>query len=295
MSERKKPLESAETLRNFKDRKPRRARLVILLALAAAAGLALFFAIRPQATPQSDESAGTGVVLIARDKTLLRSITVAVSGAAPYTLVNQNDYDLSDENDTLGKEYAVQGDPDFAVSTAQVLPMERYASDLSADDVAVRAPKDLAQYGLKQPGMTVTIGYRDNTKETLSFGGVVPTGGGYYLERAGDQTIYIVSGSVYEAFHRALQELKQTEQEKADLAAARATEASAAPSPAPSQQPGAAATPETAQQPGAAPAFTPAPASQPGAAANPTRQPGAATTPEPTEAPASSTSAASNP
>jgi len=269
VSERKKPLESAETLRNFKDRKPRRARLVILLAMAAAAGLALFFAIRPQATPQSDESAGTGVVLIARDKTLLRSITVAVSGAAPYTLINQNDYDLSDENDTLGKEYSVQGDPDFAVSTAQVLPMERCSSDLSADDVAVRAPKNLAQYGLKQPGMTVTIGYRDNTKETLYFGGAVPTGGGYYLERAGDQTVYIVSSSVYEAFHRALQELKQTEQEKADLAAARAAETSAAPSPAPE----------------ASAAPSPAPSQQPGATA----------TPEPTEAPASSTSATVNP
>jgi hypothetical protein len=249
VSERKKPLQSAAALRNFKDKKPHRARLLILLTLVAAAGIALFFAIRPQAVPETDESASTSVALIARDKTLLHSITVAVTGAAPYTLINENDYDLSDENDTLGKEYSVQGDPDFAVSTAQVLPMERYASDLSADDVAVRAPEDLAQYGLKQPAMTVTIGYRDNTKETLYFGDAVPTGNGCYLQRAGDQTVYIAADSVYEAFHRALEDLKQTEQEKADLAAAEAAEASAAPSPAPT---GATANTEATQQPGAA-------------------------------------------
>jgi len=221
----KKPLESAASLKRFKDRKPRRARALALAALAAAAGFALFFLIRPQPAPQSAEGGDSGAVLIARDKTLLGSITVALSGAEPYTLINQNDYDLSDTNDVLGEEYRVEGDPDFAVSTARVLPMEVYASDLTAADVAARAPADLEQYGLKAPRMTVTIGYRDNSKETLRFGGEVPTGSGYYLQRAGDAAVYIVSISVYEAFHRPLDGLRQTEQERAELEAARAAEA----------------------------------------------------------------------
>ncbi len=229
MSEEKKPLRSAENLKRSKDRKPRRARALILLALAAALGFALFVLIRPQVVQQAEEDAGTSIVLIERDKTKLRSITVSVSGSEPYTLINQNDYDLSDKNDVLGEEYRVEGDPDFAVSTAQVLQMERYASDLTAKDLAARSPEDLDQYGLKQPGMTVTIGYRDDTMETLRFGGAVPTGSGYYLERSGDQAVYIVADSVYGAFHRALNDLKQTEQEKADLAAAQALEATAQP------------------------------------------------------------------
>jgi hypothetical protein len=228
VNEERKPLESAASLKRFKDKKPRRARALALLTLVAAAGFALFLLIRPQAAPEGDVS--KRVALIARDKTLLKSITVAVPDAKPYTLINQNDYDLSDKNDQLGKEYAVEGDPDFAVSTQQVLPMERYASDLSAEDVAARAPSDLDQYGLKAPLMTVTIGYRDNAKETLRFCGAVPTGSGYYLERAGDKAVYIVADSVYEAFHRALDELKQTEQEKADLAAAQAADEAQEPS-----------------------------------------------------------------
>jgi hypothetical protein len=229
VSEYKKPLEGADTLKRYKDKKPRRARALILLAIAVALGFALFFLIRPQSMPLSEEEATTAIVLLERDKTLLHSITVQVSGEDPYTLINLNDYDLTDKNDVIGKEYAVDGNPDFAVSTLQVLPMERYATDLTAEDVAARTPTDLNQYGLRQPGMTITIGYRDDQKETLRFGGAVPTGSGYYLERAGDSAVYIVSDSVYEAFHRALNDLAQTEQEKADLAAAQAAEATAQP------------------------------------------------------------------
>lgn len=228
MSEEKKPLSSAGTLRPFKDKKPRRAFVVIALALAAALMFLLFMLIRPQGAPQ-EEAERTAYVLIERDRTLLRSITVAMAGSDPYTLINQNDYDLSDENDVLGEEYALEGNPDFAVSTVQVLPMERYASDLTVEDLASRTPEDLDQYGLKEPTMVVTIGYRDGVREELRFGGLVPTGGYYYLQRVGDPTVYVAAESIYEAFHRPLDELEQTAGEKASLAAARALEATAQP------------------------------------------------------------------
>jgi hypothetical protein len=211
-------------LRAFKDKKPRRALALILLALSAALAFLLFALIRPQAVPQAEEAERTPFVLIDRDRTLLHSITIAMAGSDPYTLINQNDYDLSDENDLLGKEYALEGNPDFAVSTVQVLPMEQYASNLTAEDMAARAPEDLDQYGLKQPSMTVTIGYRDSVREQLRFGGLVPTGGYYYLQHVGDPAVYVAGESIYEAFHRPLNELEQTAEEKANLAAAQATE-----------------------------------------------------------------------
>ncbi len=228
MSEGKKPLSSAGSLRPFKDKKPRRAFVLIILALAAALAFLLFTLIRPQAAPQ-EEAERTAYVLIERDRTLLRSITVAMAGSNPYTLINQNDYDLSDENDVLGEEYALEGNPDFAVSTARVLQMERYASDLTVEDMATRTPEDLDQYGLKEPTMAVTIGYRDGVREELRFGGLVPTGGYYYLQRVGDPAVYVAAESIYEAFHRPLDELEQTAEEKANLAAARALEATAQP------------------------------------------------------------------
>jgi len=228
VSEGKKPLPSAETLKRFKDEKPHRARVLIALALSVALAFLLFYWIRPQSAPE-EEVVRTPFVLIERDRTLLRSITVAVSGSAPYTLINQNDYDLSDKNDVLGEEYALEGKPDFAVSTAQVLPMERYASDLTVEDMAAQAPGDLDQYGLVEPSMTVTIGYRDGAREELRFGGLVPTGGYYYLQRVGDPAVYAAAESIYEAFHRPLNELEQTAEEKANLVAARDAEATAQP------------------------------------------------------------------
>ena len=258
MSEQKKPLESAETLKRFKDRKPRRLRALLAVALIAALGFMLFYLVRPQSDPEYGDTASTGVVLIAREKALLHSITVAATGDAPYTLINLNDYDLSNTNDVIGKEYAVDGNPDFAVSTAQVLSMERYASDLKAEDMAARSPEDPDQYGLKSPKLTVTIGYRDSTKETLHFGGAVPTGDGYYLTRDDDQAVYIVADSVYEAFCRKLSDLKQTDQEKADLVAAQAVYQTSQKDSTVSDTTAAPGTPAGADQ-AASPAATPAP------------------------------------
>lgn len=228
MSEPKKTLESAGNLKRFKEKAPRRGRVLLLLLTIAALGFALFLAIRPS-LQQDAVDPDASVVLIERDKTLLDTIAVKLSGSEAYTLINLNDYDLSDKNDVIGKEYAVKGDPDFSVSTAQVLPMEHYASDLTAEDMAARSPGDLDEYGLKQPDLTVIIGYRDGAKETLHFGGAVPTGSGRYLQLDGDPAVYIVAESVYEAFHQQLSDLKQTEQEKAELEAAQATRATTLP------------------------------------------------------------------
>lgn len=250
MSEEKKPLSSAETLRRFKDKKPRRARMLALYALSAALVFLLFALIRPQGGPEAEKEERTPFVLIQRDRTLLHAITVERPPNAPYTLINQNDYDLSDKNDVLGEEYALEGDPDFEVSTLQVLPMERYASDLTVEEMAEQNPKDLDQYGLKEPWMTVTIGYRDGLTQALHFGGLVPAGGYYYLQRAGDPGVYIAAESIVKAFDRALNELEQTAEEKESLNAAREAEAK--------EQPGAL---DAAVQPG-----EPEPTVQPGGA-----------------------------
>ena len=216
MNEEKKPLQSAGALRNGGDQKPRRGRTLLLLTLVAALCAALFFAVRVSPAPET-EDASAQIVLIARDKTLLHTITIQMSGADSFTLINQNDYDLSDTNDVLGEEYAVEGDPDFAVSTAQVLPMERYAADMTAEDVADRSPENLEAFGLVDPRLTVVIGYRDDTRETLHFGGEVPTGIGYYLQKDGDPAVYVVAESVFDAFNRRLKGLAQTEQERSEL------------------------------------------------------------------------------
>ena len=230
MSEEKKALDSAASLRRFRDRTPRRGRVLIALAAVIALSLTLFFVVRPAPTPEDSEAATSKVTLIDRDKTSLRSITVRLNGEAPYTLVNLNEYDLAEENNDLGREYALEGDDSFAVSTAQVLSMERYATDLVAEDVAAESPEDLNEYGLMSPTMTVAIAFRDGKTEAFDFGIEVPTGGGVYMKREGDDAVYIANYSVYDAFGRELESLRQTEEERQSIENAKAAEkASTAP------------------------------------------------------------------
>lgn len=224
MSNKKKALESAESLRRFRDRRPQPRRVLIALAAVILLSLALFFAIRPDTVP--DEPAPTKITLIDRDKTSLHSITVRLHDHEPYTLINLNEYKLAeaDEHEDLGREYALEGDESFAVSTSQVLSMERYATELTAEDVAAKSPEDLAEYGLTSPTMTVTIAFRDGATETFDFGIEVPTGGGVYMKRAGDDAVYKASYSIYDAFGKELESLRQTEEERQSIENAKAAE-----------------------------------------------------------------------
>jgi hypothetical protein len=226
----KKPLKDASALRRFADRRPRRLQTLAALALAAAVIFAIGYAIRPAEAPEPPD---TRVALIVREKTSLDSITIALRGEEPYTLNNLNDYDLSDANDVLGREYEVVGRGDFAVSTARVMPMERYATDLLAADTAAVSADDLAQYGLVQPAIRVVIGYRDGTGEALDFGDPTPAGNGFYLRREGDPAVYVASPLVYDAFFRSMDELEQSDEEKAEYAAIAAQKDAARQTPTP--------------------------------------------------------------
>jgi hypothetical protein len=196
-------------LRRFADKKPRRARALILTLLFSGLILGLFFMIRPAQVEPEPET--YGIRLYSKDKTLLKSISVDIRGSDAYTLINLNDFDLSDENDEIGKEYEVEGRSDFSVDTSKVLSMEYYASDLTALEKAAGAADDPAQFGLSPAQMTVTIGYRDGAQEVLRFGAIAPTGTGYYLLREGDPAVYTISSSAYEAFCRPLSALERTQ------------------------------------------------------------------------------------
>ena len=117
--------------------------------------------------------------------------------------------------------------PRVAVLVLSQYVEERYATDLVAEDVAAESPEDLAEYGLVSPTMTVAIAFRDGKTETFDFGIEVPTGGGVYMKREGDDAVYIANYSVYDAFGRELESLRQTEAERQSIENAKAAEKAA--------------------------------------------------------------------
>jgi hypothetical protein len=70
------------------------------------------------------------------------------------------------------------------------------------------SPKDLAEFGLHQPEVTLVFkaGDQDNT---LFIGAVSPIEKGYYVSRGGDKKVYFISGDDKRALDRPLYELRE--------------------------------------------------------------------------------------
>ena len=73
--------------------------------------------------------------------------------------------------------------------------------------VIAESPKDLSEFGLKEPALTLTFraGNQDNT---LFIGTISPIEKGYYVAKSGDPKVYFVSGDDKRSLDRPLIELR---------------------------------------------------------------------------------------
>jgi len=73
--------------------------------------------------------------------------------------------------------------------------------------VIAESPKDLSEFGLKQPEATLTFRAGDHDNALL-IGHISPIEKGYYVAKAGDPKVYFVSGDDRKALDRPLLELR---------------------------------------------------------------------------------------
>ena len=70
-------------------------------------------------------------------------------------------------------------------------------------------PEKLTEFGLNPPAKKITITYADNTSDTVTLGGKLPLGDGYYLQKQGDENVYIIGTFTGGNMLRNIQDMRQ--------------------------------------------------------------------------------------
>jgi hypothetical protein len=103
---------------------------------------------------------------------------------------------------TITAPEPLPADQDAANGVASAL------SPVSADNVVEDKPKDLTQYGLKEPSLTVTVAENNGKTQQLFFGDDVPAGSLVYARVGSDPKVYAVSSGVKSSLDKSANDLR---------------------------------------------------------------------------------------
>lgn len=104
----------------------------------------------------------------------------------------------------------------WAITAPEALPADQDAanslassfSPVSADNVVEDKPKDLGQYGLKDPSLTVTVDEKNGKSQQLFLGDDVPAGSLVYARANSDPKVYAVSSSIKTSLDKSVNDLR---------------------------------------------------------------------------------------
>lgn len=60
----------------------------------------------------------------------------------------------------------------------------------------ITSPEDLSEYGFDSPAQNAVISFEDGSSMELSFGAENTISGGYYMQKSGDDSVYLVDSSL---------------------------------------------------------------------------------------------------
>ena len=89
-------------------------------------------------------------------------------------------------------EWALSTPTDLRYDSSQLSSIVINSAAIVADKMVEENAEDLSIYGLDDPA-TAIIKAKDGTSVTLEIGNQTPTGGGYYVKRAGENKVYTIS------------------------------------------------------------------------------------------------------
>ena len=104
----------------------------------------------------------------------------------------------------------------WSITAPEPLPADQDAanglasalSPVSADNVVDDKPKDLSQYGLNNPSLTVTVAQKNGKTQQLFFGDDVPAGALVYARVGSDPKVYAVSSGVKSSLDKSANDLR---------------------------------------------------------------------------------------
>lgn len=182
--------------------------LVVVLALAVGA-VFLSDMIKPEEeiTPEATLPPTNTVKVVDREKKDVQSVTVAVAGETPYTIISNATPSGTGEDVSYTYSYEVEGRPTFVLDQSLAGNIISFAANMTATDLITENETEFAAYGLDNPSVIATMNYRDGTKAVWHFGKKVPTGTGYYIREAGKNAVFVIYSSAYNALNTKLNDL----------------------------------------------------------------------------------------
>jgi hypothetical protein len=147
------------------------------------------------------------------EKTDSESETVPV-GALQADEVAGILYVCGDETIELRKDgdtWRLKSDGGFPVKQAYADTMASEAANLEAQRLVSENADDFAQYGLDAPETAFVFTKTDGTQVTFYIGSYNNFGGTYYMNVAGTEKIYLISGEFLDAFDHPLRDLADVE------------------------------------------------------------------------------------
>lgn len=164
-----------------------RGTLILLALLALLGGYVYFFEVKKPATPE---------------KKATTTVTVL---DLPYSDVVGVEVRSEDGEAKLARQpeagWKVMKPKEKEADQDRVERVIKGLSPLRATRALTEA-MDLKAFGLSEPKTSITVTLRDGSEEVLLIGDKNPAGTAYYVQRKGDEAIYLVYTSVIDGFKR---------------------------------------------------------------------------------------------
>ena len=170
--------------------------LIIAAAVLLVLAGVLYWSEHHKAKETASSSTATPAILKI-DPATVTGLTVKGKGAPPVALARAG-----------AKQWKITGPGDYPADSSAVTSMLSALSPLNSDSIVEDHPANLADYGLSDPSLEVDVTGKDNKTSRLLFGDDAPTGGGVYVQLAGNPRVFTAGSYVKSSLNKSLGDLR---------------------------------------------------------------------------------------
>jgi hypothetical protein len=147
--------------------------------------------------PKETSSSTTTPAILTIDPATVTHFAVAQKGAPPVTL-----------DRTGANQWRITAPADYPADRSIVSSMLSSLAPLNSDSVVEDHPANLADYGLSDPSLEVDVTGKNKKTDRLLFGDDAPTGGGVYVQLAGNPRVFTAGSSAKSSLNKSLGDLR---------------------------------------------------------------------------------------
>lgn len=174
----------------------KRKKQLLILGVFFCALLAIFVALKiyQPGAQEGEETEKESYPVMRIDPSQVKEIGI-INGAESLNLLK------------TGEEWKCMEEESVAIDSEAVMRFLEQASDITSD-VKIEQVEDMAQYGLEQPILNVTLQWEDNmyTLKAGEFNSVIDC---YYISLNDEKTVYTADTTLYNALNKTLDDFKQ--------------------------------------------------------------------------------------